>query len=823
MSWRINGALNQMKIANLTVGRKIILGYVSLILITVVVGLVVVVKLRQVGSGAHQLEDSYIPQVNVSNEVERNLLLAMFENRAYAATEDSNHYEAGRMYAELVYQFLDEADALAEENNLESMKVNISAIREDTEKYFQSMEESRDNVENLIDYRVVMNESAISFVDLSSDMLLGQEEEVQTNVESLDREVSLVLRILKEIEEARFGILKSGATASPPGAVKAIDHLQQVDQLLTELTKIPQSKEDRQSITNLVESVGNYSVQVTEFKDSLSNLSLDAEAGLEDSLSELDATSQTLVLATSDHLSRRMEGLKTDTVNRIQKMQLMNDVITLGNAALVENYKAQTMKDPEVMRSAISYLDKMDPYFEELGPLCQDSWEEAMLEMIDAEDEHLNDAMAGFMGTIGKMQALDEKRLNDASNALEKARWQAKEGTDGTLDVAAVTVRDMNATVVVCILGILFVAVTGTALAYYLARGINKPLTKAINRLSTGAMETNSAASQVSSASQILAEGASEQAASLEETSSSMEEMTSMVSRNLEVARRTNQQAKEAYAAAESGVSSMLDLRQRTDQVSQSAQEMESAMEAIKQSSNSISKIIKTIDEIAFQTNILALNAAVEAARAGEAGAGFAVVADEVRGLAKRAAQAAHETASMIEDSVRRSEWGVEVNEEVGRNLLDVLEKASDVENGLKSIQSVVSGVNGAMDELESSIQEQQDGINQINTAVSQVTEVTQANAASAEESARSAEQMDVQSVSLKRIVGFLNEMVTGQAEFQPEKKANPESPTDEMPVQSEEPILLVEPKRFNGGPAVVKNGNGAHHERSFSLPSDFE
>ena len=174
------------------------------------------------------------------------------------------------------------------------------------------------------------------------------------------------------------------------------------------------------------------------------------------------------------------------------------------------------------------------------------------------------------------------------------------------------------------------------------------------SRLSTMApTKLSAAAGQVSSASQSLAEGASEQAASLEETSSSLEEMSSMTKRNAENAQKANELAKQARAAADTGVGDM--------------QAMNAAMDAIKASSDDIAKIIKTIDEIAFQTNILALNAAVEAARAGEAGMGFAVVADEVRNLAQRSAQAAKETAAKIEGAVSKTAQGVRDQRQGGR------------------------------------------------------------------------------------------------------------------------------------------------------------
>jgi methyl-accepting chemotaxis protein len=276
--------------------------------------------------------------------------------------------------------------------------------------------------------------------------------------------------------------------------------------------------------------------------------------------------------------------------------------------------------------------------------------------------------------------------------------------------------------------------VAALTLGFIIAGGIKKALKRISDSLSAGAEQTSSAASQVSSASQSLAEGASEQAASLEETSSSLEEMSSMTKRNAESANKVKSLGSQARQAGDTAMGEM--------------QSMSAAMNAIKTSSDDIAKIIKTIDEIAFQTNILALNAAVEAARAGEAGAGFAVVADEVRNLAQRCAQAAKETAMKIEDSVQKSTNGVQISAKVAKSLEEIVSKARQVDE--------LAG------EVATASAEQSQGIEQVNTAVTQMDKVTQSNAANAEESASAAEELNAQAENLKEAVNELLTMVDG-------------------------------------------------------------
>jgi methyl-accepting chemotaxis protein len=280
------------------------------------------------------------------------------------------------------------------------------------------------------------------------------------------------------------------------------------------------------------------------------------------------------------------------------------------------------------------------------------------------------------------------------------------------------------------LVGLISIAV-GAGLSWFMITAMNKELSATVAELSDGAVQIASAASQVASSSQSLAQGSSEQAASLEETSSTTEEINSMAAKNTENSGEMTRMVE----------ASQQDFTVTNGQLI----EMVTAMEEINNSSAKISKIIKVIDEIAFQTNILALNAAVEAARAGEAGMGFAVVADEVRNLAQRCAQAAKDTADLIEDSISKSGSGKA--------------KVGQVAEAIRGIIEEFNKVKILVDEVSHGSKEQTDGIGQVRRALSNMEQVSQSTAANAEESAAAAQDLNAQSEALKNIVTRLNSM----------------------------------------------------------------
>jgi methyl-accepting chemotaxis protein len=333
-----------------------------------------------------------------------------------------------------------------------------------------------------------------------------------------------------------------------------------------------------------------------------------------------------------------------------------------------------------------------------------------------------DEAMKILDGDVAKNYVAIEAALTDLSHYVFELSNRNGQATQGILD------RNLRTTL---LLGsvIAALALLAVGLVQWLSFRISRNLGKISGSLSGMAVEIFGKANGFTATSNQLADGASQQAASLEETSASLEEMSGMTRRNAEAAQNAKGIAGKTRSAVENGAAGM--------------QRMTAAMSGIKSSSGEISKIIKTIDEIAFQTNILALNAAVEAARAGEAGAGFAVVAEEVRALAQRSAAAARETADKIEIALHKSNEGASTSVEVEGMLTQIVQQ-------VREMDTLVA-------EIATASNEQSQGIEQLTKAMSEMDRVTQSNAAGAEESASAAHELSAQSTELRSAVDQLN------------------------------------------------------------------
>lgn len=309
---------------------------------------------------------------------------------------------------------------------------------------------------------------------------------------------------------------------------------------------------------------------------------------------------------------------------------------------------------------------------------------------------------------------------------------------------------------------------------YFLAKGISNPISRIMAQIDSGSQRITCATDQVSNCSERLADESTSQAQALADASSAIEELNAM----------TQQNATDGTKA--------LDLMNQTNQVvidaSSSMNQLTSSMEDMTRSSEETSKIVSTIDEIAFQTNILALNAAVEAARAGEAGAGFAVVADEVRSLAQRAAKAARDTSSLIEDTVQKISQG--------SNLVTHTAKSF----GEASSQSQT--LKGLIEHISDGSRQQADRIREISANISSLDTITHQNAANAEESAAASHQLNSEAKQLHTLIDDLSSVVNGAADkpsyAKPKSSRASVAPAAPKPTVSHNRIAEKQPAGFD-------------------------
>ena len=392
-----------------------------------------------------------------------------------------------------------------------------------------------------------------------------------------------------------------------------------------------------------------------------------------------------------------------------------------ADAALTANARA---------KSAVQKIEGIRGTFKHAANLAR---LDAVVEALHVYEDgtlKLHDAVAGKV-------AARQARTTAYYDFIAGVKQVAQNATASIDRSASASARLLRDTMFILGIGSILAVAVGVVTAIVITRNTNRVLATVAGSLSVNSAETASSAQLVAHTSQKLAAGASEQAASLEETGSSLEELASMTKRNTDNTEHANALTRQARQAADQGAAEM--------------QQMAGSMREIKASSDEIAKIIKAIDEIAFQTNILALNAAVEAARAGEAGMGFAVVAEEVRNLAQRSAQSAREIAPKIEVALNKTAQGVEICGKVERSLQDIVEK-------VRAIDTIASEVNQAS-------KEQTAGIAQINQAIGEMDKVTQNTAASAEEGASAAEELSSQADLLKSSVTELLGLVYGRHE----------------------------------------------------------
>lgn len=624
-----------MSFKDLKIGKKLGVGFGSIILIAVALGSLAIVNFAKIKGVSHLLEKEYVPEVAVANEIERAALQAMFEIRGYGYTEEASFLNEGNAHLKEMNNAISRAKDLADKStSLVKLKDQIKDVQENVDKYESLVKQTEEKNAELKDYRKTMDESAALFMKECSDFLTYNNEAMKDNIN----------------------------TGAAPSKLR----------------------------------------------------------------------------------------------ERLVKITVVNDIIDIGNAVRLGNFKSQATRDPQTMRDAVAKFQELG---EKYRALRQITTKQENINQINLTEKAGNDyqkAMEVFLTTWLEREEIAKERVRVSEIVLEGSQTTSKAGLNATQKIAEDAVSKSTSSQTTLVIGLIFAILLGGFIGYTLTKIINTPvikgvefaralaegnlqseididqkdeigdlgralndmvrhLRKIIEDVVTASSNVGAGSEQLSSASQEMSQGASEQAASAEEVSASMEQMGSNIAQNTDNARQTEKIAtKSAKDAIESG------------------QAVKKAVDAM----NEIANKISIIEEIARQTNLLALNAAIEAARAGEHGKGFAVVASEVRKLAERSQKAAGEIGQLSTSTV------------------DVAEKAG------KMLSQLVPDIQKTADlvqEITAASVEQNAGADQINKAIQQLDQVIQQNASAAEEMASTSEELSSQAQQLQDTIGFFD------------------------------------------------------------------
>ena len=740
---------------NMKIGTKIMLGFAILISISALLGGTGIWNMFKVQRQATMLSDEYVPEVSMAGELRGASNRVMYEMRGYSFTEDEAYYQ--QMLAELaaVEKSLEEGRQLQDKSkNLVKLKGQLEVASGAVTEYRRLAAETQKVVGVLTAERKQLDSAAHSYMQNCYDFLASQDKGFDFNLNDRQTKIRIVNNLVNVGSAVRVANFKSQATGSAELLEGAIEKINDVFPLLSELRGITRDEEDVERIKKTETAAKAYQEAMKKFLAEFRKGAAADAAKLDDHLIQMDRSAAVYVANCDEFLADQQKKLTLDMNERHSKIRIVNDIIDLGNATRLQTYKSQALREPKLIENAMANFDTMKTKFDALRPITRLSEDITRIDQTEKAATEYKSAMTTFLSNWFELQELSKKQEDVAKQVIEACKNTSDDGIQGTKNISRETVSSLGLASTVMVIGLVVATLLGISVAYFISRAITRPIEKVVGickRMADGdltmdievtsADETGqllaamknqveklrgiitdvksagdnvaSGSEELSASSEQMSQGATEQASAAEEASSSMEEMVSNIKQSADNAMQTEKIA----------VKSAQDAREGGKAVADTVTAM-----------TEITEKIFIIEEIARQTNLLALNAAIEAARAGEHGKGFAVVAAEVRKLAERSQTAAAEINTLARSSM-----------EVAQGAGEMLEKlVPDIQKTAELVQEIAAASN-----------EQNTGADQINNAIQQLDQVIQQNATASEEMSSTSEELAAQAEELQSTIAF--------------------------------------------------------------------
>ena len=669
---------------NLKLGLKMGIGFGIVILLVLAIGGLAVLNMLQIQQQSNRLNDEYVPEVDLANNIERNSLQVMYNMRGYSLNFNRDFYELGQEYMAALNDYLGQAEQLAADYpGLVQLKEDVKVAKNNVALYDSLAGETDATIQEIAVQRKTLDSSAGEYMQQANAFLESQQTAFQRDLANNAGPAALTERFRKIYlmndaidlaNNARILTFKAQADFEYDLIQKAIGELDKIPAIAVELNEITRQQVNIDQLTTIAETRGKYYAAL--------EASYAAYQKLQDLNGERNDAADKVLESAQDTAAAGIENTKKIAAEAVAKVSSSVVIIAIGLAIAV---LLAIIIAIFLTISIVRALQKGVDFAKEI----------ALGDLQTVLDVRQRDEVGILADALREMQ----KSLQYKADKIEQIA-----NKDLTIDIEKASEKDgLGASLIL----------------------MKDSLHELLSQVNDAVDQVASGSDQVSQASQNLSQGATEQASSLEEISSSITEVNSQSKQNADNATEANGIAKQATMDAEGGNEQM--------------KELVESMNRINASSDEINKVVKVIDDIAFQINLLALNANVEAARAGKYGKGFAVVAEEVRNLAVRAAEAVKETSSMVEDSISNIKEGNELVDKTATQLDAIVTGSSKVAEFLG--------------EIASASKEQAQAIDQITEGLDQIDQVTQGNTASAEESASAAEELAGQAQQLKAMI----------------------------------------------------------------------